>query len=185
MKKTATATVALMLFSALAGSAGRYKEPEPPQPIHVQALTERMIKDEIRHERERKRLQQSIKTAAFVYRQLGCRTTYAEATGRVAVEYGLSPRLLAGLVFVESSCNPNAVSGRDSVGLTQINPKYNKYSRAELKNPERNLEIGASILIRDIQRYGLVEGLHAYNGFGAPAGEYSTKVLTAAGIKVT
>jgi hypothetical protein len=59
------------------------------------------------------------------------------------------------------------------------------YSQEELKNPNRNLEIGASILASYVRRYGLKEGLHAYNGFGNRTDEYSTKVLTAAGILIS
>jgi soluble lytic murein transglycosylase-like protein len=184
MKTTIVAVSLLMTLSALAGSIVRYSEPETPKPILVRPLVEKDIKEGVKREQTRKRIQQSIKAAEIVYRSNGCRRTYAEATGRIAVEYNISARLLAAVVFVESSCNPNAVSDRYSVGLTQVNPKYHRYTRAELKDPQRNLEIGASILSTYIRRYGLIEGLHAYNGFGNPTDEYSTKVLTAAGIKI-
>src|SRR5262249_1570597 len=121
----------------------------------------------------------SEKQAAKVYSRLGCGTKYAAVTGRVATDYGLSPRLLAALVFVESTCRADAVSGRDSVGLTQVNPRVWKHSRAELKDPERNLRIGAGILASYIRNYGVVEGLHHYNGLGDPSDEYSNKVLEA------
>jgi len=184
MKTTIVTASMLIVLSALAGSIVRYGEPERPKPISVRILTEKDIREGFRHDQKRRKIQQSIKAAGAVYRRTGCRQTYAEATGRIAVEYEISARLLAAVVFVESSCNPNAVSDRYSVGLTQINPKYHHYTRAELKNPQRNLEIGAGILAHYIQRYGLVKGLHAYNGFGNPTDEYSTKVLTAAGIKI-
>lgn len=184
MKTTIVAASMLIVLSALAGSIVRYGEPEEPKPISVRILSEEDIREGFKRDQKRKQIQQSIKAASAVYRRIGCRGTYAEATGRIAVEYGISARLLAAVVFVESSCNPNAVSDRYSVGLTQINPKFHHYSRAELKDPQRNLEIGASILARYITKYGLVEGLHAYNGFGNPTDEYSTKVLTAAGMKI-
>jgi soluble lytic murein transglycosylase-like protein len=184
MKTTIVAASLLMILSALAGSIVRYGEPDAPKPISVRILAEKDIKEGFKHDQKRKQIQRSIKIARLVYRQLGCRPTYAEATGRIAVEYNLPARLLAAVVFVESSCNPNAVSDRYSVGLTQVNPKYHRYTRAELKDPQRNLEIGASILSTYIRRYGLIEGLHAYNGFGNPTDEYSTKVLVAAGMKI-
>lgn len=182
--KTIVAALMLMTVSALAGSMVRYGEPEVPKPISVRILSERDIKEGFKHDQKRKQIQRSIKAAEIVYRRNGCRGTYAEATGRIAVEYGVSSRLLAAVVFVESSCNPNAVSDCYSVGLTQVNPKYYRYTRAELKDPQRNLEIGAGILATYIRLFGLVEGLHHYNGLGNQTDEYSTKVLTAAGIKI-
>jgi soluble lytic murein transglycosylase-like protein len=184
MKTTIVAASLLMILSALAGSIVRYGKPDAPKPISVRILTEKDIKEGFKHDQKRKQIQRSIKAAEIVYRRNGCHPTYAEATGRIAIEYNIPARLLAAVVFVESSCNPNAVSDRYSVGLLQINPKYHHYSRAELKDPQRNLEIGASILAKYIRLFGLVEGLHAYNGFGNPTAEYSTKVLTAAGIKI-
>jgi soluble lytic murein transglycosylase-like protein len=170
-----------LLFSPLAAfwCAG----PDAPKPISIQAPTEQTIKEGVKHEQRVKAYRHAGRIAAQVYRHNGCKATYSDITGQVAVDYGLSPRLLAALVFVESSCNPNAVSGRDSVGLTQINPKYHHYKRAELKNPQRSLEIGASILSAYVHRYGLVKGLHAYNGFGNPTNSYANKVLAAAGLQ--
>jgi soluble lytic murein transglycosylase-like protein len=189
MKTTIVLATMLMISSALAGSMVRYEVPEAPKPVSVQRLTEGSIKDEFKLEwnqrRQQRRISQSVASAAAVYRRLGCRTTYADATGRIALEYGLPPRVLAAVVFVESSCNPNAVSTRESIGLAQINCKVWKHKKTELRDPQRNLEIGAGILAGYIRRYGLVEGLHAYNGFGNPTSEYSNKVLTAAGITVS
>lgn len=182
MKTTILAITALMILSALAGSTVRYSGPEAPKLISVQTPTEKSIKEDVKHEQRIKAYRRASRIAAQVYRNNGCKTTFADITGQTAVDYGLSPRVLAALVFVESSCNPNAVSGRDSIGLAQINPKIWKYKRADLKNPQHNLEIGAGILASYIHRYGLVEGLHAYNGFGNLTSEYSTKVLIAAGL---
>jgi soluble lytic murein transglycosylase-like protein len=147
-------------------------------------MTEKSIKEEAKYEKTQKQIRRNVKIAERVYRRLGCRTTYAEATGKIAFEYGISARLLAAVVFTESSCNPKAVSGRDSVGLLQINPKVWHYTRSELKNPERNLEIGARILSAYIHMYGLVQGLHAYNGFGTHNNSYAAKVYTAAGFAI-
>ena len=173
----------LMSMSALLGMGGRYALPEAPQGITVKILTENGIKEEVKFERKQREYKQAAAIAGRVYRQLGCRQTYAAATGKAAVEFGVSPRILAAVVFVESSCNPAAVSGRDSVGLTQVNPRVWHYNRKDLKDPERNLRIGASILASYMRRFGLVEGLHHYNGLGNPSTEYATKVLTAAGMR--
>src|SRR5271157_6339545 len=172
----------ILILSALTGSVAHYMEPAVPTPISVQAPTERSIKEEVKIERKQRQYRQASQTAARVYRRLGCRATYADATGRIAVDFGLSPRLLAGLVFVESSCNPNATDHRGSIGLMQVNTKTWKYTKNQLKDPESNLRIGSSILSTYIHRYGLVKGLHAYNGFGIHTEVYSTKVLVAAGL---
>jgi soluble lytic murein transglycosylase-like protein len=172
----------LMLWTLAAGSIARYAEPAVPKGITVVAPTEDSVKKEFQREQKERQYAQAAKLAGQVYERLGCRKTYAEGTGRVAVDFAISPRVLAGLVFVESSCNTNAVSGRNSVGLMQVNPKVWKYTRAELSDPKQNIEIGAKILATYIHRWGLVEGLHHYNGLGNPTDEYATKVLTAAGL---
>jgi|SRR5579859_440906 len=181
MKNTVIATALSVAFIWLGLQYGILDAPAPPEPISVSNPTEASIKEEVKIERRAKAYQTASRIAAQVYRRNGCRSTYAEATGRVAVDYGLSPRVLAALVFVESSCNPNAMSD-SSVGLTQVNAKVWKHSRKELKNPEINLRIGAEILAADVHKYGLVKGLHAYNGFGDETNFYSTKILTAAGL---
>jgi soluble lytic murein transglycosylase-like protein len=182
---TMKSTIGLLLFTALAGMAIRYQDPGQPKGITVKAPTEQSIKEEVTRERRTKAYQNASRAAAQVLRHNGCSARFAEDVGRTAVDYGISSRILAALVFVESSCNPNATSTSDSVGLTQVNPKVWHYSRSALRNPQRNLEIGAGILSGYVKRYGLVEGLHAYNGFGNPTDEYSRKVLTAAGIQVS
>jgi len=178
------ATTGLMLFAVLAGTVICRQSPAP-EGIKVKAPTERSIKEDLENDRKQKAYRRATKEAQVVYRRLGCHTTYAEATGRVAFDAGVSPRILAALVFVESSCNPDATSSADSVGLTQINPRVWHYSRTALHDPQRNLEIGARILSGYIRRYGIAGGLHAYNGFGNQTDEYSKKVLTAAGIQAS
>lgn len=154
-----------------------------PPPIKVIAPTEQSIKEDIRRERLEKQYHKAAIAARAVYRRVGCRQTFSDSTGRVAVDFGISPRILAALVFIESSCNPSAGYRQASVGLTAVNTTVWKYSKQELLNPNRNLEIGASILAPYIHKYGLIEGLHHYNGMKDPTDSYSTKVLTAAGIR--
>lgn len=170
------------LLIALLSFAAYYAEPLAPHRISVVPSTEQSIKQEMQREQREKQYARAAIAAAQVYRHNGCKSDYAYSTGRMAVDFGLSPRVLAALVFVESSCNPNAVSGRRSVGLTQVNPVVWSYTKAELRDPERNLKIGASILASYVRRFGLVEGLHHYNGLGNPTNEYAEKVLTAAGL---
>jgi soluble lytic murein transglycosylase-like protein len=160
-----------------------FAEPVPPSPLSFAPLSMEQIQRGVAYDQKEKEYTRATIAARLVYRRSGCRTTFAEETGRVAVDNGISARVLAALVFVESSCNPNAVSGRASVGLTQVNPLVWGHSRAELVNPERNLQIGAAILAGYVHRYGLVEGLHHFNGLGNPTLEYPERVLTVAGMR--
>lgn len=153
--------------------------------IRVIAPTEQSIREDIKRERLEKQYRNAATAARLVYRRVGCRPTFAIETGRAAVDFGVSPRILAALVFIESSCNPSAVSGRASVGLTQVNPLVWKVNPQELKNPSRNLRLGASILASYVRRFGVVEGLHRYNGLGNRTNSYAEKVLAAAGIQTS
>ena len=155
-----------------------------PQPVKVVPVTEAQIKEGVKHEQKAKKIQRAILVAQQVYKRLGCRQDFSGETGRAAIEFGLSPRLVAGLVFVESSCNPNAKDGKGSIGLMQVNSKV-WGNRNRLANPETNLRLGARILAGYVARFGLVEGLHHYNGYSEVHGhEYVNKVLTAAQIVV-
>jgi len=180
---------ALFNLAAFFGFMAHLGQEPVPSPISVTAPTEQSIKEDIRHDFEREQLEKRYHRAAVVagriYRKNHCRQTYSNLTGQVAVDYGVSPAVLAALVFVESSCNPNAVSGRKSVGLTQVNPLVWKYTKSQLMDPERNLRIGAQILASYTHKHGLVEGLHRYNGLGNHTNSYAEKVLTAAGIQVS
>jgi hypothetical protein len=117
--------------------------------------------------------------AARVLVANGCSDTYADAVGRAAVDHGMNPRIMAGLAFVESSCNPNAVSDKGAVGLMQVNRHIWSHSTQELRDPYANAEIGSEILARYVQAHGLRDGLRHYNGLGDD-GSYGAKVMYAA-----
>lgn len=155
---------------------------EPPS-FTIQPLTPEAIKSQLLEERHQKQYLAAVKIVARVFRVNGCSDTYSGLTAKIAMEEGVNPRLLAGLIFVESSCNPQAVSPCGAVGLTQVEPKVWKISRHELFDPERNLRIGTHILAGYIRHHGVVEGLHHYNGLGNPTEEYAMRVLAAAGMK--
>lgn len=157
--------------------------PEAPT-IKVAAPTPEVIKAQIENEYKQRQYDRAEEVAAHVMRRNGCSDEYAEAIAHSAVDNGLSARVLAALAFVESTCRANAVSGRKSVGLLQVNPKVWHYTTAELVNPYLNAQIGGRILASYVHRYGLKEGLHHYNGMGDSTDEYSVKVLTHAGMRV-
>lgn len=179
-----TITTVLILSASMA-FAQHFINPDGPEPIKVKAPSEQNLKEEMKHERREREYQRAAAYAQLVYRRNGCRPTFAAETGRAAVDYGVPAGVLAALVFVESSCNPNAVSNRDGVGLCQVNTRVWHYSQTDLRNPNRNLRIGASILASYVHRFGLKEGLHHFNGLGNPTDSYSNKILTTAGILVS
>lgn len=172
---TAGALLALAIFAYSPG-------PEPPA-IKVAAPTPESIKAQVESEHKQVQYDNAEEVAARVMRRNGCSDEYAEAIAHSAVDNGLSARVLASLAFVESTCRANAVSGRQSVGLLQVNPKVWHYTNAELVNPYLNAQIGGRILAGYVHKYGLKEGLHHYNGMGDPTDDYSTKVLTHAGLQ--
>jgi soluble lytic murein transglycosylase-like protein len=187
MRKTIGLTLFMMVFSGLGGLVGRYSDVEAPAPIHTKMISEQEIRDGVKHERAERaakiRMDQAVSLARITYRTNGCNDKFAQLTARVALDYGLNPRVLAAVVVAESSARPDAVSGPD-IGLMQINTKvWKHYTRAELRDPEQNMRIGARILKNCINQYGLVEGLHAYNGFGRQDDAYSTAVLAKAGMQ--
>lgn len=176
-------TRARTLLIALLSFATYYAEPLVPR-VSVVPSTEQSIKQEMRREQREKQYARAAAVAAQIYRRNGCVTDYAYPTGRMAVDFGLSPRVFAALVFIESSCNPRAVSRTHDVGLTQIHLHTWGYRYEDLLNPETNLKAGAFVLAKYVHQFGLVEGLHHYNGLGNPTNEYAKKVLTAAGLSV-
>lgn len=87
-----------------------------------------------------------------------------------AVENGIEPEVAFGLIRAESSFRTTATSPVGAIGLTQLMPKTAQWlspetSRAELRDPETNIEIGFSYLRQLIDKYeGDVDlALVAYN----------------------
>lgn len=173
----------------------------PPPKVCVKGASEAQIKEQYQNEQKSRaaRLKREradrikayaiqVQTAAAraVYRHHGCADVYSVLTGRAAHEFRVPARVLAAVAVVESGCNPNAVSGRNSIGFMQINPRVWGHE-TELTDAEFNIRLGAKILSSYIRGYGLVEGLHRYNGLGSkrhPTGlDYPIKVLAVGGIE--
>jgi soluble lytic murein transglycosylase-like protein len=86
-----------------------------------------------------------------------------------AREYGFAPSLIHALVEVESTKKTDAVSHMGAMGLMQVMPKYHLRScglkaASELFTPFKNLDCGLSILRNNVDKFGLFNGLKAYNG---------------------
>jgi soluble lytic murein transglycosylase len=100
---------------------------------------------------------------------------YREALVASARARGLDPYLLAGLIRQESEFNPEALSGKNAYGLTQVEPATGRryarragvprFSRRGLFQPTLNLKIGATIFQSMLDENGgsLEQTLAAYN----------------------
>lgn len=124
--------------------------------------------------------QRAEESAGRVLVANGCSAAYAAQAGRAAVDNGMSPQIVAAVVFVESSCNPDAVSPRGAIGLMGINRHVWRHPARELRDPEANTQIGTTILAGYVRAHGLREGLHRYNGLGDETSTYSARVLQVA-----
>lgn len=82
-----------------------------------------------------------------------------------ATRYGVSPSLLAALVWQESRWHPAAVSAKGATGLTQLMPGTAHALAVDAKDPAANLDGGAHYLRQMLDTFdGDVErALAAYN----------------------
>lgn len=165
---------------ALLGAASLPLNPRTPE---FRPLTPRDIVAGYKQEQNHKRVVVATKQAVRVFRHHGCNSEFAGLVGEASVETGLPASILAALIYVESTCRSSVISPRDAVGLCQVNPKIWHLTNHQLKDPAFNVRVGSHILATYVKRYGLKEGLHAYNGFGDQTDTYSTKVFEAAGWK--
>lgn len=97
---------------------------------------------------------------------------------------GLDPYLLAGLIRQESEFNPDAVSRKNALGLTQVQPgtgrRYarqagvTRFTNRVLFHPATNLRIGARIFQAMLDQHGgsLEQTLAAYNAGPNKAAEW-------------
>ena len=71
-----------------------------------------------------------------------------------ASEAKISPHLFAALIFVESRWKPKSVSPAGACGLTQVIPKYSKFTCKQLKDPSVSLRAGSEAFVawRDYAR---------------------------------
>ena len=77
---------------------------------------------------------------------------------------GLSPRLIAAVVHVESRGKVDAVSSAGAIGLMQLMGGTAKMLHVNPWNPEQNVEAGSLYLARLIKRFGDTrKALIAYN----------------------
>ncbi|HTQ97236.1 MAG TPA: transglycosylase SLT domain-containing protein [Candidatus Acidoferrum sp.] len=157
--------------------------PRPATP-DFRAITAEQIKEGYKQEVKDRVFNRAAAQAQDVFRAHHVVLRHATLVAKYALAHHIPVRLLAAVVYAESTGNASAISAHGDVGLMQINMKVWKYSRTELLNPERNLQIGSHILGALIHQYGTVEGLHHYNGMGRQDNSYAAHVFQVAGYKV-
>ena len=116
----------------------------------------------------RQELFPKLKKSACLLMKYNHRLDYITAIKYASKIYECSDKyvtmdILTALIVVESSANHMAVSKKGAMGLTQVMPGIWRYDTSTLKNPYKNIEIGASILRQYITKHGLIGGLSAYN----------------------
>lgn len=99
------------------------------------------------------------------------------AVDAAAVEHGVPVCLALGLIQVESSFDPDAVSSHGSYGLCQLNPKFFPSGLSA----EENVQTGLAHLGSLLERYDTMTALTIYNA-GRDTGdrEYANAVWSAA-----
>ena len=177
MRKLFTA-LSLLLWAYVAATTA----PPPTVPLG-RTLSPQDIDEAFRAELHAKKVLKAVQQARTLFKRVGCRRDYSPLVGQYAVSEGMNPRIAAALIFVESSCNPKADDHLGSHGLMQVNTHTHPYNKRQMQDPEQNIRAGMHILAGYIHRYGLVEGLHHYNGMGNPSEDYALKVLAVAGVK--
>lgn len=169
----AIASSALVLEKAnLPGSA--------PATLVAQSLTPADMDAGIVAEKRAAEYARAERAAQRILVENGCNREYASLAGHAAFDNGLSPRLVAAVLFVESSCRASAISSEGAIGAMQVNPRVWHYTRSTLLNPRANVQIGTRILAQYVHKYGVREGLHRYNGLGNVTDDYPERVLRVA-----
>ena len=135
-------------------------------------------------ENETKQIEYDASAAGKVFASFGCANgrDLALRAGFYARKNRISPRLVAATIVAESSCRASIVSKDGAIGLLQIDRHtWRTYSRTELLNPTRNVEVGTLILARYVREGGSNrEGLRRYFGITPGSDQadlYADKVL--------
>jgi len=177
-----------MLLTILSVPVYKWAHPPLPIPQNDQPLTPETIDRDWQSEQDRKAVENDARTAEQTFRRLGCGfETLSIPTAQAARDQHLPISLVAAQVMVESSCRETAVSSAGAVGLMQVNVKVWPYSKQEMLDPDRNLQVGTKILANYIRESGSVrDGLRHYYGIlpdSTASDTYADKVLAAARIR--
>ena len=167
--------------------AGQWLNMPVQIPASGHAFTEADVLRMRSNEKEAVRRQQDALDAARVFRAISdCHNaSLSDIVARAAHIRGLSPRVVAATIVVESSCKSVVLSRSGAIGLMQIDRHtWPQYSRQELLDPARNVEVGTTILASYVRQTGSTrEGLKRYFGVtpGSTASDdYADKILARA-----
>ena len=98
---------------------------------------------------------------------------YKDLIAEMATKYGLSPELVAGVVYIESNFDKNSISHAGAIGLMQLMPATARplaqrlgMRNMDLTDPRMNLELGCYFLSLLLDKYDnhLPTALSYYNG---------------------
>lgn len=180
--------VLMLLQGTVVGALASMDLGPAPKTVLAKALTPADVERQLEQEQKQLRYDAAENAAAAVMRRYrGCSDgEFAELIGHASVDEHIPARILAAVMIVESTCNPNAVSKSEAIGLMQVVPRVWRVPKAQLTNPTFNVGFAAhNILAPMIRMHGIREGLHHYNGMGvgcsACDGEFPEKVMRIAG----
>ena len=116
---------------------------------------------------------------------------YAQLIKQKASEAGVSPSILSSLLKTESGFNPMAsrISPKESsFGLAQINLNaHPEVTRQQAQDPAFAISFAAKRLGAMVKKYGVYEGIQAYNTPGAIGSQqlkdYANKILSSSNYK--
>jgi soluble lytic murein transglycosylase-like protein len=172
------------VLTILAVASWNWAHPKLDVAVRVDAPSQAEMDKRVEAEIEQKALQNAARAAQQVYAQCDASSSLSELTAHYALANHLSPRLVAATVITESGCHAGAVSRAGAVGLLQVNCRHTwkQYSRQELMNPDRNMEVGTRILASYIRQTGSQrEGLRRYFGItngSSASDDYADRVIS-------
>ncbi|MNS53252.1 Soluble lytic murein transglycosylase precursor [compost metagenome] len=88
---------------------------------------------------------------------------YGSAIAQSAARHGVDADLVKAVMTAESGGNPAARSPVGAIGLMQLMPGTAKSLGVDPRDPVQNIEGGAKYLGEVTRRYGLKDGVAAYN----------------------
>lgn len=102
-------------------------------------------------------------------------------------EKNLSPFVLASMIWAESRWQKAVISNKGACGLTQVLPKYSKYSCKELQDPKTSIKEGSRALSFWVKKKKDVEkALECYNsGYRCKSPKYAKQIMTKTAILKT
>lgn len=164
-----------------------YYQPIPIPHVPVHAISKAEIHAELQRERKQKEIERAEVLAAHVFRSHGCSSSLAHITAVNAVANGISARLSAAVIIVESSCQQYAVNKQSgATGLMQVMPKVHHLPRSKLFDRDFNIWFGTRYLAGLVHQFGPEAGLANYYGVtpgSSAAWNYADHVLIVAGYR--